>query len=100
MNFEKFTLKAQETVQQAQSLAESNSHGSIDNAHLLKAMILVDKDVLPYLLNKVNVDIKNIELVTDRILESECRSKCPRLLQFSMPNSGRHFLWCILPHPS
>ena len=70
MDFQKFTLKAQEAVQKAQSLAESNGHGNIGNGHLLKAMFLVDKDVLPYILNKVNVEAKNIELVVDRILES------------------------------
>ena len=70
MDFQKFTLKAQEAVQKAQSLAETNGHGNIGNGHILKAIFLIDKDVLPYLLNKVNVDPKQLEHVLDKILES------------------------------
>ena len=70
MDFNKFTLKSQEAIQQAQSLAESAGHGAIENGHILKGMLLVDQDVIPYLLNKLQVSSKGIEQVLDRILES------------------------------
>lgn len=70
MDFNKFTLKTQEAIQQAQIIAESNSHGTIENGHLLKGMLLVDQDVIPFLLNKLNVDPKNISQVVDRIVEA------------------------------
>lgn len=39
MNFEKFTLKTQEVLQNAHLLAQSSSHPHIDTAHILKAII-------------------------------------------------------------
>lgn len=70
MDFNKFTLKAQEAIQQAQALAESSGHGAIENGHLLKGIFLVDQDVTPYLLNKLQIDSKSMEQVLDRILDS------------------------------
>ncbi|MGV3632556.1 MAG: ATP-dependent chaperone ClpB [Bacteroidota bacterium] len=70
MDFNKFTLKAQEAIQQAQSLAESNGHGAIENGHLLKGIFLTDQDVSPYLLNKLQVNPKHMEQVLDRILDN------------------------------
>ncbi len=45
MDFNKFTIKTQEAIQQAQSLAESNGNGVIDTGHLLKGIFISDKDV-------------------------------------------------------
>jgi ATP-dependent Clp protease ATP-binding subunit ClpB len=70
MDFNKFTLKTQEAIQQAQTIAEGYGHGSIENAHLLKGMMEVDQDVIPYLLNKLNANSKNIEQVVERIIQS------------------------------
>ncbi|MFN5417332.1 MAG: ATP-dependent chaperone ClpB [Flavobacteriia bacterium] len=69
MDFNKFTLKAQEAIQQAQTIAEGYGHGTIENAHLLKGMMEVDQDVIPYLLNKLNANSKNIEQVVERIIQ-------------------------------
>lgn len=69
MDFNKFTLKAQEAIQQAQALAESNGHGAIENGHLLKGIFLVDQDVTPYLLSKLQINPKSMEQVLDRILD-------------------------------
>jgi ATP-dependent Clp protease ATP-binding subunit ClpB len=69
MDFNKFTLKAQEAIQQAQTIAEGYGHGTIENAHLLKGMMEVNQDVIPYLLNKLNANSKNIEQVVERIIQ-------------------------------
>jgi ATP-dependent Clp protease ATP-binding subunit ClpB len=69
MDFNKFTLKTQEAIQQAQNIAEGYGHGTIENAHLLKGMMEVDQDVIPYLLNKLNANSKNIEQVVERIIQ-------------------------------
>lgn len=68
MDFNKFTIKSQEAVQQAQAIAETQGHGAVDTGHLLKGILLVDKDVTPYLLQKLNVDIQNVTQVLDRII--------------------------------
>lgn len=70
MDFNKFTIKAQEAIQQAQQLAEGFGHGTIDTGHLLKGIFLVDQEVTPYLFGKLAVDSKKIEKIVDKIIES------------------------------
>ena len=42
MNLNKFTIKAQEAIQQAQQIAMGKGHQSIEPAHALKGLIEVD----------------------------------------------------------
>jgi ATP-dependent Clp protease ATP-binding subunit ClpB len=70
MDFSKFTIKSQEVIQQAQQLAESNGNPTIENAHVLKAIFLTDKDVIPFLLNKLKVNTKLLESANDKIIQS------------------------------
>ncbi len=70
MDFSKFTIKSQEVIQNAQQSAESNNNPAIENAHLLKGIFNIDKDVTPYLLNKLNVHISILENATDKIVQS------------------------------
>jgi len=65
MNFNKFTIKSQEAVQQAQQLAQSLEHQQIEPEHLLKAMLEVDENVIPFLLKKLNVNLQTLQLVLD-----------------------------------
>ena len=41
MNFNNFTIKSQEAIQQAQQIAQSYGHQQIENEHLLKAIFEV-----------------------------------------------------------
>jgi ATP-dependent Clp protease ATP-binding subunit ClpB len=70
MNFNQFTLKAQEAVQKAQQLALEFGHQAIDNGHLLKALMLSDAQIIPFLLKKMNVNLPIFEKALDKILES------------------------------
>lgn len=70
MDFNKFTIKSQEALQQAQNLAETNGNQSIETGHLLKGVFLVDQDVIPYLLNKLNVNQQALESALDRIIQT------------------------------
>lgn len=70
MNLNNFTIKSQEAVQRAQEIAAGNQHQAIENAHLLKAMINVDENVVPFLLRKFNVDMKVFSEALDRIISS------------------------------
>ncbi len=68
MDFEKFTIKTQEAIQNAQQQAINGGFGTIDTGHLLKGIFEVDKDVTPYLLKKLNVNQATLEQVLDRII--------------------------------
>jgi len=70
MNFNQFTIKAQEAVQKAQQLALEYGHQAIDNGHLLKALMLSDAQIIPFLLKKMNVNLPIFEKALDKILES------------------------------
>lgn len=70
MDFNKFTIKSQEVLQQAQNLAEGNGQQTIETGHLLKAIFLTDQEVTPYLLGKLNVNRNILESALDRIIQT------------------------------
>jgi ATP-dependent Clp protease ATP-binding subunit ClpB len=67
MNFNQFTLKAQEAVQQAQQLATQNGQQAIETGHLLKGVLEVDENVLPFLLKKLSVNTPALVIALDSI---------------------------------
>ncbi|GAA4278498.1 ATP-dependent chaperone ClpB [Aquimarina mytili] len=70
MNFNNFTIKSQEAIQQAQQLAQGFGHQLIENEHIFKAIFNVDENVLPFLLKKLNVNLSLLQQVLDSTLES------------------------------
>ena len=70
MNFNNYTIKSQETVQQAQEIAQGYGHQQIENEHLFKALLKVDENVVPFLLKKLNINIELLRQLLDKKLES------------------------------
>jgi ATP-dependent Clp protease ATP-binding subunit ClpB len=70
MDFSKFTLKTQEAIQKAQQVALEKGHQVIENAHLLKGILLADQNVTPFLLKKMNVNLAVLEPVLEKMLDS------------------------------
>ncbi|WP_417871392.1 ATP-dependent chaperone ClpB [Winogradskyella sp.] len=70
MNFNNYTIKSQEAIQQAQQLAQSHSHQQIENEHIFKALFEVDKNVLPFILKKLNVNVSLLQQILDKELQS------------------------------
>lgn len=70
MDFNKFTIKSQEAIQQAQMIAEQEGHGAIETGHILKGIFLVDQDVTPYLFNKLGVKTTVVEQIVDRVIKT------------------------------
>ena len=70
MNFNNFTIKSQEVVQQAQQIAQGLGHQQIENAHLLKSIFEVDENVIPFILNKLGVNIDIFKQTLENILQS------------------------------
>ncbi|MGF1924706.1 MAG: ATP-dependent chaperone ClpB [Bacteroidia bacterium] len=62
MNFNNFTIKAQEAIQKASEIAQGNQQQAIETAHLLKGLLSVDENVVSYVLKKLNVNLNTIEL--------------------------------------
>lgn len=70
MNFNNFTTKSQEAIQQAQQIAQGFGHQQIENEHILKAIFEVDENVIPFILKKLNVNLSTLKQILDRQLES------------------------------
>ncbi len=70
MNFNNFTIKSQEAIQQAQQLAQGMQHQQIENEHIFKAVSEVDENVLPFLLKKLNINSAILFQILDKELES------------------------------
>jgi len=70
MNFNNFTTKSQEIIQKSQFLAQEFGHSKIENEHIFKAILLVDKNVIPFLLKKTNINKDLVKTILDKELES------------------------------
>jgi len=68
-NFNNLTIKAQEAVQEATEIASANQNQAIDTGHLLKGMLMVDENVVGYLLKKLNVNLPRLNEVLDAVIE-------------------------------
>lgn len=69
MNFNNFTIKAQEAIQQASAIAEGNQQQAIETAHLLKGLLTVDENVVSYVLKKLNVNLTVLNQNLDAQIE-------------------------------
>ena len=65
MTFDKFTIKAQETVQEAVNLAQRSGQQSIEPVHLLKAIMTKGRDVAGFIFQKLGVNAQQVETLVD-----------------------------------
>ncbi len=65
MTFDKFTIKAQEAVQEAVNTAQQNGQQSIEPVLLLKGVMVKAKDVAGYIFQKLGANASQIEMVVD-----------------------------------
>ncbi|SNC68415.1 ATP-dependent Clp protease ATP-binding subunit ClpB [Hymenobacter gelipurpurascens] len=64
MNFNNYTIKAQEAVQKATEIAGGNQQQAIETGHLLKGLFQSDENVLSFLANKLGA---NLNILTPRL---------------------------------
>ena len=69
MNFDNYTIKTQQALQQAQQIAQGFEHQQIENEHLYKGMQAVDQNVIPYLLKKLDVNSILLNQIIDKEIE-------------------------------
>ena len=60
MNQNNLTIKSQEALQASQQIAQSNGQQSIEPAHLLKGILEVDENVIPFIFKKNNIKIDKL----------------------------------------
>lgn len=70
MNFNKFTIKAQEAIQQAISLVQSKGQQAIEPEHLLAGIIQVGENVTNFLFQKLGINGKQIDVLLENQIAS------------------------------
>ena len=70
MDFNQFTIKSQEAIKNAEEIAKKSGNQSIENVHLLKALIKSDDYLIPNLFTKLGVNIDIFNQVIDKTISS------------------------------
>ena len=70
MNFNKFTIKAQEAVQEAIRLAQARGQQVIEPEHLLAGILKVGENVTNFLFQKSGINGRQIEVLLDHQIAS------------------------------
>jgi ATP-dependent Clp protease ATP-binding subunit ClpB len=70
MNFNNYTIKSQEVVQEAVNLAKSNGQQAIEPVHLLRGILKHGENVIQFLFNKMGLNSVMIDSASEKMLES------------------------------
>jgi len=68
MQFDRFTIKSQEALQNAQGIARQHAHQEVDGEHLLLALIGQTESLIPDLLKKIGVALPQLQSELEREL--------------------------------
>lgn len=69
MNFNHYTIKAQEAIQKAAEVAKRYGQQSVETGHLLKSLLEGDESVIPYMLKKLGVNTTFLDQKLEELLE-------------------------------
>ena len=70
MNFNNFTIKSQEAVQEAVNLVKARGQQAIEPAHLLAGVMKVGENVTNFIFQKLGVNGQQIALVVGKQIDS------------------------------
>ena len=69
MTFDKFTIKAQEVVQEAVNTAQMNGQQTIEPIHVLKGILAKAKDVSTFIFQKLGVNANQVAMLVDQEIQ-------------------------------
>jgi ATP-dependent Clp protease ATP-binding subunit ClpB len=84
MNFQKLTLKAQETLQKAQEIASANDHQAVEPVHLLLALLQDSGGIIPPMLLKLGANVE--------YLANKAQEEINKLAKISGAGFGSQYL--------
>jgi ATP-dependent Clp protease ATP-binding subunit ClpB len=70
MSLNNFTVKSQEAIQKAVEIASAGRNQAVEPLHLLKGILLVDENVVPFLLRKLGLNPDAFNGLLDQEIES------------------------------
>ena len=65
MTFDKYTIKAQEVVQEAVNTAQRNGQKTIEPIHVLKGILTKAKDVSTFICQKLRINGNQVPMLVD-----------------------------------
>ncbi len=70
MQFDKFTIKSQEAISGAQTAASENGHQSIEDMHLMSAMLEQEEGIIIPVLQKLEINIEELRIKIDGLIKN------------------------------
>lgn len=70
MNFDNFTIKSQETIQQAVQIATGNGNQAIEPVHLMSALMMKGESVVKFIFQKLGADWSLIDMQLKKAMTS------------------------------
>ncbi|KAA6344657.1 Chaperone protein ClpB 1, partial [termite gut metagenome] len=70
MNFNNYTIKSQEAVQEAVNLAQNRGQQAIETSHLLYGVLKTGENVTNFIFRKLGMNVQQISLMLDKQIES------------------------------
>ncbi len=70
MNLNNFTIKSQEALQNAVTIAQQRQNQAVETGHILKAMMGEGDNVIQYIMKKLGVNTSSVEQALDSIVDS------------------------------
>lgn len=70
MNFNNFTIKSQEAIQEAVNLVQAKGQQVIEAVHILQSLLKVGENVTNFIFQKLGINGQQIALIIDKQIES------------------------------
>jgi len=70
MNFNNFTIKAQEVIEHSVELARRKNQQNIEPAHLMKSIMEESESIVQFLFQKIGINIQNFTKILDNEIDS------------------------------
>ena len=70
MNFNKFTIKAQEAIQEAVNMARANGQQVIEPVHIMGGVLKSNEQIVSFLLQKTGTNVKKVETEVNKAVHS------------------------------
>ena len=70
MDYNDFTIITQKALKRGSQIAKEKNSAAIENAHILKGILETDKNVIPFILKKLDVDLAKFEDIIDQVMDN------------------------------
>lgn len=70
MNFNNYTIKSQEALQEAVTIAQQSDHQALESGHFLKALLMLEDSIVVTLLKKMGINTSFVSQKVDDLIKT------------------------------